>query len=776
MNSVDPSALEQSAIETRLVNQATFKVVSAYAVFSALWILLSDQAVSLLVPSPEAFTFVSTVKGWLFVAVTSFLLAALVRRYVNQLAAIADRLRMNERYLRNVINTAGDPIFVKDDQSRIILANEAFCTLFETSLDAVLGKTLAENVTPQEREHFLRVDRQVLQDGRESSIEETLTYNGKSTRTILTRKTRYTDENGRHFLVGIINDITNRKQVEERLQLAASVLTHAREGIVITDVSGAIIEVNDTFSVITGYSRDEVMGQNPRILQSGRQSADFYVAMWNALADKGHWSGEVWNRRKDGEVYAEILTISAVRDAAGATQHYVALFTDITQMKEHQRQLEHIAHFDALTNLPNRVLLSDRMGQALLQSQRRGLLLAVAYLDLDGFKQVNDLHGHGVGDELLIAVSHRMKEALREGDTLARVGGDEFVAVLVDLDAPDACEPVLNRLLQAASQPFAIGNSQLQVSASIGVTLYPQDGDDADLLLRQADQAMYIAKDAGKNRFHMFDAQSADAMRSQRESLMQIRQALDAKEFVLYYQPKVNMKTGAVVGVEALIRWQHPQQGLMAPAFFLPAIEGHALGVELGHWVIGAALTQMDLWQAQGLDMSVSVNVSAGQLQSAGFVAGLKQALADHPRVPSGQLELEILETSALQDMAQVSDLMRACLGLGVGFALDDFGTGYSSLTYLKRLPATLLKIDQSFVRDMLTDADDLAIVQGVIGLAAAFRRSVIAEGVETAAHGASLLALGCELAQGYGIARPMPAAELPAWVAGWHAQPEWLA
>ena len=571
-------------------------------------------------------------------------------------------------------------------------------------------------------------------------------------------------------------EILEREQSEARLELAASVFSHAREGITITDASGTIVEVNDTFSRITGYSREEAVGQNPRILQSGRQSPDFYAAMWQALADKGQWYGEVWNRRKSGEVYAEMLTISAVRDGAGVTQHYVSLFTDITPMKEHQQQLEHIAHFDALTDLPNRVLLADRLQQAMVQSQRRGQILAVAYLDLDSFQQVNDTHGHGVGDELLIVLAQHLKQALREGDTLARIGGDEFVAVLVDLQAPHDCEPVLDRLLLAASLPVALGDAVLHVSASIGVTLYPQDAVAVDLLIRHADQAMYLAKDAGKNRYRFFDIDSAEATRTQRETLGQIRRALDRDEFVLHYQPKVNMKTGAVVGAEALIRWQHPERGLLPPGLFLPMIEGHSISVNLGEWVIDTALAQISQWRAAGLDISVSLNVGAYQLQHGDFVARLTQALAAHPEVRPEQLELEIVETSALEDMFQVSELMHACLGLGVGFALDDFGTGYSPLTYLKRLPAALLKIDQSFVRDMLTDPDDLAIVQGVIGLASAFHRSVIAEGVETAAHGELLLKLGCEMAQGYGIARPMPAVDLPLWVERWQTKPLWTA
>jgi predicted signal transduction protein with EAL and GGDEF domain len=381
-----------------------------------------------------------------------------------------------------------------------------------------------------------------------------------------------------------------------------------------------------------------------------------------------------------------------------------------------------------------------------------------------------------VGDTLLIAVSQQIKDALREGDTLARIGGDEFVAVLVDLDGASDCEPVLARLLQSAAQSVTIGKVQLQVSASIGVTLYPQDGVDADLLLRHADQAMYVAKEAGKNRYHFFDVQSAAAVQSQRENLKGIAHALEQQQFVLHYQPKVNMKTGVVVGAEALIRWQHPQRGLLPPGAFLSAIDNHPLGIAVGEWVISSALAQMAAWHAQGLELPVSVNIAALQLQQIGFVARLKEMLQAHPEIPPHRLQLEVLETSALDDMGSISQAMQACQSLGVHFALDDFGTGYSSLTYLRRLPAQMLKIDQSFVRDMLVDPGDLAIVQGVISLASTFGRSVIAEGVETQAHGKRLLEMQCELAQGYGIARPMPAADLPQWVHRWTGHEEWTA
>ena len=569
--------------------------------------------------------------------------------------------------------------------------------------------------------------------------------------------------------------VTTLREAEAKLQLAASVFNSAREAIVITNVTGEVMDVNQAFSYITGFDREEALGRNPRFLGSGVKHQNFYATLWRDLTDKGHWYGEIWNRHKNGTLYAAMQTISAVRSSDGQVTHYLALFSDITASKNHQIALEHIAHYDSLTNLPNRVLMADRLQQGIVQAQRRGQLLAVAYLDLDGFKTINDQHGHEVGDKLLISVSSRMKQTLREGDTLARMGGDEFVAVLVDLANSAYALPMLSRLLTAIAQPVQIGNLTLQVSASLGVTFYPQQEDvEADQLLRQADQAMYLAKVAGKNRLHVFDSEQDRSARGHHESLKNIRLALQRDEFLLYYQPKVNMRTGRVVGAEALIRWQHPEQGLLPPATFLPVIEDHSLAIEIGEWVINTALTQIEQWQVQGLQMPVSVNVGAHQLQHPLFTGRLRELLAAHPTLKPGLLELEVLETSALADIESVSRVIKACGDMGVMFALDDFGTGYSSLSYLKRLQVNLLKIDQSFVRDMLVDPDDLAILKGVIGLATAFRRQVIAEGVETVAHGRLLLQLGCDLAQGYGIARPMPAHELPAWVLAWQTQADW--
>jgi len=576
-------------------------------------------------------------------------------------------------------------------------------------------------------------------------------------------------------IVLFFEDITQRKETEERLRLAANVFTGVREGIVITDHTGTILDVNDAFSRITGYAREEVLGQNPRLLKSNLQSRRFYEGIWESLYREGHWTGELWNRTKSGDIYAEMLTINAIRNAGGEVEQYVGLFSDITEIKEHKQELERVAHYDALTGLPNRALFADRLRQAMAHAHRNKNLLAVVSFDLDGFKSINDRYGHSAGDALLTALAFRMKRALREGDTLARLGGDEFAAVILDLDGNKACLPTLNRLLAATSEEAQIGETMLRVSASAGVALYPQVEDiDADVLLRQAGQAMYQAKLAGRNCFTMFDPSQDSIVRDRHENIEHIRQALAARQFVLYYQPKVNMRTGKVVGAEALIRWQHPGRGLLPPGMFLPVIEDHPLAVELGGWVMETALTQMESWLAEGFHLPVSVNVSAIELQQSDFADRLRIRLRAHPQVKPSDLELEVVETSAMQDVVRTSQVLAACREIGVSIGLDDFGTGYSSLTYLKRLPANVLKIDQSFVRDMLEEPENLTILEGVLGLAAAFNRQVIAEGVETAEHGLMLLQMGCDLAQGYGIAGSMPAHEFRSWAAAWRPDPRW--
>lgn len=557
------------------------------------------------------------------------------------------------------------------------------------------------------------------------------------------------------------------REAEQRL--AASVFSNTHDGIVITDADNLIIDVNNAFCSMTGYQRDEVIGQRPSLLKSGRHPVEFYVALWRAILVAGHWNGEIWNRKKNGDIYVALSSISLVRDEKGDIHHYIGLFADITSLKNHEYDLERVAHYDALTGVPNRVLLADRMSQALAQTKRSRKSMAVCYLDLDGFKLVNDLYGHDAGDQLLIEISHRIKDCLRNGDTVARIGGDEFVLILLELNKESECDAILERMLLSVAEPVTLHGNKLGVSASLGFTIFPDDASDAETLMRHADQAMYVAKQSGKNRFHRFDPQLDRITLAHGELIAQIESGLDNHEFVLFFQPKVNMRSGEIIGNEALIRWNHPRRGLLSPMDFLPAINDSDLIIKLGDWVLRHALECQEIWAQQGIKTTISVNVAPRHLLQDDFTLQLKTHLAQHPNIDPNFLELEILETAALEDIGKVSEVMRECQKLGVSFALDDFGTGYSSLTYLKSLPAQTLKIDQSFIRDMLNDTEDLAIVEAIINLTQIFHREVIAEGVETIVHGQKLLSLGCDYAQGYGIAKPMPFKEVAAWMALWN-------
>ncbi|HMG88218.1 MAG TPA: EAL domain-containing protein [Terracidiphilus sp.] len=684
-------------------------------------------------------------------------------------------LRQSEELLQLFIQHAPAALAMFDRDMRYIAVSRRWCDDFGLRGSDILGRSHYE-IFPVLPPRWLTVHRRALGGetikSDEDSFERSDGFVQHLRWEVRPWLTGTGDPGG---IILFTEDITARKRSESRLQLAASVFTHASEGIVISDPAGIILDVNAAFTRITGNGRDEAVGLRTSLLRSGRHSKEFYANMWRDLIESGHWSGEIWNRRKDGRVFPEMLTITAVRDSSGNTQQYVALFSDISSTKEHEQELERVALYDLLTGLPNRVHLRDRLRQAMAQAERRGNTLAVVCLDLDNFKSINDRFGHTVGDELLTTVAHRMTACMRHDDTLARLGGDEFIAVLRDFDTPDQCLPVVRQLLEAASQTVLIGDTSLQLSASAGIACYPQVEDvEADQLLRQATQALYQSKISGKNRYHLYDSSLARSTRGHHEDLERIHAALARNEFLLHYQPKMNMATGAIVGAEALIRWQHPERGLLAPGAFLPIVEGHPVALEIGEWVIENVLLQMETWATCGLKIPVSVNISAQQLQQPDFPARLHELLAAHPSVDPSRLEIEVLESSALPDMALVSQVIHNCGKLGVSFALDDFGTGYSSLAFLKRLPVDVLKIDQTFVRDMLDDPEDLTIVEGMLGLATAFRRVAVAEGVETMEQGILLLRLGCQVAQGFGIARPMPATDLPGWVASWTPYPGW--
>lgn len=571
------------------------------------------------------------------------------------------------------------------------------------------------------------------------------------------------------LLVGAHSDITDRHLSEEQLELWASVFANAREGIAITNPHGNILDVNAAFSRITGYSRAEILGQNPRILNSGRQSKEFYQQMWEQILTAGFWEGEIWNRRKDGNIYAQNLTVVAVNDSEGEVSHYISLFSDITRQKRNEEQLEHIAYFDALTGLPNRTNLTNTLDIKIQNASVYGTHFALSFLDLDGFKEVNDTFGHETGDLLLVSVAQRMKATLSEDSVVARFGGDEFVLILPISGERIEVDSRLEALLVALAEPFKVSGVTLHISASIGVTYYPQKRVvEADQLIRQADQAMYQAKISGRNRLKAFDLSQEDILVEQHRFYDELQTAFDQDQFRLYYQPKVNMRTREVIGYEALIRWLHPDQGVLPPAAFLPAMTNQALELKVGFWVIQTALEQMQAWGSLDICPCVSVNIAGYQLQQASFIPELRALLKQFPKETVMRLELEILETSAIEDLAKVSAVIEACKILGIRVSLDDFGTGYSTLSHLKELPVDVLKIDHGFVRDMLEDKSDLAIIKGVIGFAEAFSLDVIAEGVETYEHVEQLIHLGCELGQGYYISRPMPAEQVPQWYDQW--------
>ena len=685
-------------------------------------------------------------------------------------------LRASVSYIHSLLEASVDPVITLTMKGKILSANKETEDITGITTDQLMGSDFSDYFINPETVQASYPE--VLDKGFIEEFNLQLKQpSGKTLLDVLLNISLYYNEQAKATeMLVVMRNITEQKQADEKFQIAASVFAHALEGIMITDSEGTIIQVNDAFSEISGYNQEEILGKTPRILSSGRQPKEVYTAMWHDLLTKGHWYGEFWNRRKNGEVYAAMENISAIVNRQDNSRRYVALLSDITVYKAHQQELEHIAHFDILTNLPNRWLLSDRLRQAIAQCKRQKQLLAVVFLDLDGFKAVNDEYGHLAGDNLLIALTKNMTQSLREVDTLARVGGDEFIALLVDVQDVETSLPMFVRLLVAAAQPVPFDGVTLQVSASMGITFYPQAEEvDADILIRQADQAMYQAKQSGKNRYHIFDVGLDKLTRNHNENIEHIRNALIAGEFELYYQPKVNLRLGSIIGAEALIRWRHPHKGLLLPEDFLPIIENHSLSIDVDNWVINTAMSQIESWHASGLKLPVSVNISKRQLQQPDFIETLRLSLNAHPTVKPGDLSMEILETSVMRDISKISQLIDECRELGINFSLDNFGNGYSSLTYLKRLPINELKIDQSFMRDMLTDFDDLAIIEAVLALATAFNLEVIAEGMESNKQAEMLLQIGCDRVQGYAIAHPMPADDFAKWVTNWQPDPDWL-
>ncbi len=581
-------------------------------------------------------------------------------------------------------------------------------------------------------------------------------------------------------VIATAREVSEQRAAEDQKQLSAKLFQHLDEGLLITDSQFRVLDANPMFSQITGYARQELVGKVPALLQPGAPNSmdpELREQMLNNVSELGSWRGEVHTRHRNGEPRTLQITVSAVKSPQGGSRFHALAISDSTKAHRQLAQLERQAHYDELTGLPNRTRFAQMMSDAMRTSEHEGFLLTVCYLDLDHFKPVNDQYGHDAGDRLLIELADRLRRSMRNwasgSDAVARMGGDEFVLLLRTATVEEGRQAV-ERILRNLSQPYTLGFGipPVIVTSSIGATVYPLDRADADTLLRHADHAMYGAKQSGRNGYLFFDAEHDRRTEAQFEAISRVQEALDADQFVLYFQPKVNMRTGKVLGLEALLRWSHPQHGVIPPAQFLPLIEHTALSAKVGDWVMQQGVDQLAKWQRGGLDLTLSINVSARHLQEPLFAERLT-ALIDRHQTPVAQrLILEVLETAALADIDHTGNLMQQCQEMGVRFALDDFGTGYSTLTYLKRLPFDMLKIDRSFVHNMLSDKQDMAIVEGIIGLSHTFGCSLVAEGVETAEQARHLLSLGCDIGQGHGIALAMPAAQVPTWVQNYQGAP----
>jgi diguanylate cyclase (GGDEF)-like protein/PAS domain S-box-containing protein len=553
-------------------------------------------------------------------------------------------------------------------------------------------------------------------------------------------------------------NVNQVRESEKQLRLSARVFVNSMEAIVITDTDNNIIQVNKAFTEITGYSHEEVIGKNPRILKSGAQGPDFYREMWEILLRTGSWQGELMDRRKSGEIYPKWLSITVVRNEKGDITNYIALFSDITERKASYERIQHLAHFDALTNLPNRALLNDRLELAIAEAKRYQKKLAIVFLDLDRFKNVNDSLGHHAGDVLLQAVAERLKSCVREIDTVSRLGGDEFVILLNGITDTNDVANVAQKVVNIIALSFNLDGHEVHIGTSIGIGIYPDNGQDSPTLFKNADAAMYHAKESGRNNFQFFSSAMNDKAFEQISLENDMRRALKNNEFFLHYQPQIDIPTGRIVGIEALIRWQHPDKGLISPAQFIPLAEGCGLINPIGEWVLETACIQNKRWQDEGLiKVPIAVNLSALQFRQKDIKETIAQALRG-ARLEPGYLELEITEGITMKEIENTVRTLHEIKQMGVLISIDDFGTGYSSLSYLKRFPIDKLKVDQSFVRDITADPDDAALVRTIIGIGHSLRLKVIAEGVETEAQLAFLQEYRCDEVQGYYFSRPLSA------------------
>ena len=682
-------------------------------------------------------------------------------------------LAHNNHKVTALTESIQDAILILDQHSRILSYNKPFIKLWnipaamvDEKKDGVLLNFVVSQIV--DALHFLsRI--QSLCETEATLNQERLRL--KDGRAILFNAAPVLDANNQclgqtwHF-----RDITQSKQAERDLLALTTALNRLSDAVYLRNEAFYFVYVNDAACHALGYSREEFAQMTPIDIDADMDE--------NSLKEIGKKHSDIgdhptFQRRhktRDGRIFPVEISMSIIE--LDGDKYGLTICRDISQQKQYEEELQHAANYDLITGLPNRRLLTDRLEQAIVRSKREGKMLAVCYMDLDNFKPINDQFGHHTGDQLLVNLTEQLKTILRGEDTLARLGGDEFVLLFNGLETLENVHTLLDRLLsEVYTERQLQHHASIKLSASIGVTLYPNDNVDADTLLRHADQAMYLAKNAGKNCFQFFDQDNDREIQVRRNHLLRLQKAFERNEFILHYQPKVDLLSGAVVGAEALIRWQHPEHGMLPPSEFLPYLEKTSLEIQLGEWVMESALKQIARWKKAGLPLAISVNISPTHLLTNNFANRLQKMLNDHPAVKADAVELEILETAAFSDMSQAISTLNACRDLGVVISLDDFGTGYSSLTYLRNLPVDILKIDKSFVANMLTNQSDLDIVVGVVQLAKTFKREVIAEGVETLAQGAALVELGCNVVQGYGISRPMPADQIPQWVKKWESR-----
>lgn len=673
-------------------------------------------------------------------------------------------VRTSQKRLMSIMNNSTSLITLKDLGGRYEFVNRKFEELFGLKAADVIGKTDAAIFPGRIADEFRAKELEAVRMQKPVEVEDHL-YLADGEHYLLSIRFPLRDEEGVAYGVCTQStEITQRKHAEHQLKLAARVFDRSSEGIVVTDAQQQILTVNDSFTTVTGYMPEEVIGKTPQLLNSGKHEQSFYTEMWEKLRDHGWWQGEIWNRRKNGDIYPEWLTINTVHDADGKVINYIGIFSDISIVKDSQRRMEFLATHDELTALPNRTLFLDRMRQSIARAERGGTSFAILFIDLDNFKIVNDSLGHDAGDILLREVAKRLRDCTRAADTVARFGGDEFAVLIEEANSSDA-DMTASRIRETLKMPIMIDGHPVHASASIGICLYPEDGDEAHLLLKNADAAMYQAKESGRSTHHFFTQDLRDRADERLRLETGLRHAIENNQLVLYYQPQVELTSGTVIGVEALVRWQHPQDGMIPPDRFIPLAEKSQLIDMLGEWVINEATRQLSTWLAEGRQIhQMSINVSPEQFRRCNLVKTM-QRLLNHYHLPAEYVMLELTESALMVDTDKVQDVLKALKDLGLRLSIDDFGTGFSSLAYLRRYPLDELKIDRSFVDDVTEKGDDQAIAQTILSMASTLKLSAVAEGIETHAQAELLRTLGCPIGQGYLFAKPMPANDVAGWL-----------